>query len=303
MNNIEAIYDRAVITEKPEPDEARLHFYDKGQNRYISIPKEDVSHKEQQLLSHFFVLIEREQGISQSSDVEQAWWDFLMNGTECPAVKSERVRFLYVKLSENDRSGFFEAVDTFFDHALLVVWTREKECILIEEETDYPIGKEDIQTFLDVLAGDFYIAGRLFAGRFSNAGDSLRAVYENESEAARKAVLLIPEHRVATIEMVVPHLLVAQSGKELSRFFAWELELFREDDDLRNTLQRFVQNHLNVSQTAKQLHLHRNSLQYRIDKFIDRTGIDVRSYEGALLVYMICLMSTKKIVDDVRSDR
>ncbi|OES46686.1 PucR family transcriptional regulator [Domibacillus iocasae] len=294
MNNIEAIYERAVITEKPEPDEKRLHYYDKGQNRYISIPKEDVSDKEQQLLSHFFVLIEREQGMSQLSAVEQAWWDFLMHGTECPAVKSERVRFLYVKLSENDRSGFFEAVDTYFDHTLLVVWTREKECILIEEETDYPIGKEDAQTFLDVLAGDFYIAGRLFAGRFSNAADSLRAVYENETEAARKAALFIPEQRVTTIEMVVPHLFLAQSGEELSRFFTGEQELFNKDDDLRNTLQLFIQNNLNVSQTAKQLHLHRNSLQYRIDKFIDRTGIDVRSYEGALIVYMICLMSSKK---------
>ncbi|WP_046178289.1 PucR family transcriptional regulator [Domibacillus tundrae] len=294
MNNIEEIYERAVITERPGADESRHHYYDKGQNRYISIPKEDVTNKEQQLLSHFFMPIEREQRQSQLSAREQAWWDFLLNGAECPAVKEERVRFLYVKLSENDRSGFFEAVDTFFDHALLVVWTGEKDCILIEEESDYPIQKEDAQTFLDVLAGDFYMAGRLFAGRFSTAKDSLKTVYENEMEAARKAALFIPGQKVTTIEMVVPHLFLSQCGEELGRFFAGEQELFHEDDDLRNTLQLFIQNHLNVSQTAKQLHLHRNSLQYRIDKFIDRTGIDVRSYEGALLIYMICLMSTKK---------
>ncbi|MXV42460.1 PucR family transcriptional regulator, partial [Bacillus subtilis] len=37
--------------------------------------------------------------------------------------------------------------------------------------------------------------------------------------------------------------------------------------------------------------LHRNSLQYRIDKFIERSGIDIKSYKGALLAYFICLQN------------
>ncbi|WP_046174297.1 PucR family transcriptional regulator [Domibacillus indicus] len=294
MKSIEKIYTRALMTEKLVPDKTRFHFFDKGKNRYISIPKQDVTEKEQQLLSHFFIPVEQEQGISQLSSLGQMWWDFLMGQAGCPAVKAERVRFLYVKLSENDQSSFFEAVDTFFDHAILTVWMGERECILIEEESDYPIGKEEAQTFLDVLAADFYIAGRLFIGRFAPATEPLRSLYEREKEAARKAELFIPEQRVTTIEMVIPHLFLAENGPELSDLFAEEKELFEADDDLRNTLQLFIQNHLNVSQTAKQLHLHRNSLQYRIDRFIDRTGIDVRSYEGALLVYMICLMSVQK---------
>ncbi|WP_050180008.1 PucR family transcriptional regulator [Domibacillus robiginosus] len=294
MQNIEMIYERAIVTEQPEADKSRLHYYDKGRNRYISIPKEDVSGREEQLLSHFFVPISQDGEASQSSSLEQAWWAFLIKDGECPAAGAQRIRFLYMKLTEHDRDGFLKAVDTFFDHALLVVWTGDRECILIEEASDYPIQKEDGQTFLDVLAGDFYIAGRLFIGRFGQAADSLRDTYKRETEAARKAALFIPEQRVTTIEMVVPHLFLAGSRAELSSLFAEEQEWFEADEDLRNTLQLLIQNHLNVSQTAKQLHLHRNSLQYRIDKFVDRTGIDVRSYEGAMLVYMICLMSAQK---------
>ncbi|GLC88948.1 PucR family transcriptional regulator [Lysinibacillus piscis] len=294
MNQIEAIYPKAIMTEQPLSDDTKLHYYDKSHNRYIAIPKEDITEKEAQLLAHFYVLMEQEKQTNQYAPLAQAWWDFLFGEGECPEAKTERVRFLYVQLSANDQSGFLEAVDTFFDYKLLVVWIGEKECLLIEEESDYPVQEEDVRIFLDVLAGDFYITGRLFLGRFSTVQLSLKAMYHNELEAARKAVLFMPEQRVMRIEMLIPQLLVVQSGGELSRLFANELALFQEDYDLRNMLQLLIQNHLNVSQTAKQLHLHRNSLQYRLDKFIHRTGIDIRSYEGAFVVYMLCLLSGKR---------
>lgn len=294
MKHMQTIYERASISSTLEPNEHYFQYYDQEQNKYISIPKEDVSEKEQQLLAHFYVPVEQEGGVDQLSEPEQAWKDFLRKEAPCPTVKADRVRFIHVELSEDNRPFFYEAVDTFFDHALLVVWMNERKCILIEEKSDYEIKKEDAQTFLDVLAGDFYLTGRLFIGRFTEASEELRAVYSREAEMARKAVSWIPEQRVTTVEMVIPHLFLAESRTELSKWFASEKALFEADDDLRKTLQLFIQNNLNASQTAKQLHLHRNSLQYRIDRFADRTGIDVRSYEGALLVYMICLMSTKK---------
>ncbi len=294
MKSMQEIYKRAFVSSTLEQKENYVHYYDQTQNKYISIPKEDVSEKEQQLLSHFYVPVEREKEMTQLSLAEQAWRDFFIKGTDCPEVKASRVRFIYVTLSENDHAGFFEAADTFFDHAILVVWMAEKECLLIEQESDYPIQKKDALTFLDVLAGDFYITGRLFMGRFTEAVDELRDVYKKEKELARKAALFIPEHRATTVEMVVPHLFLAESGPELEKLFAEEKKLFEEDEDLRKTMQLFIENNLNASQTAKQLHLHRNSLQYRIDKFVDRTGIDVRAYEGGLLVYMICLMSSQK---------
>jgi DNA-binding PucR family transcriptional regulator len=54
-------------------------------------------------------------------------------------------------------------------------------------------------------------------------------------------------------------------------------------------LETFVQCNLNISETAKELYMHRNSLQYRLDRFLEKTGIDVRQFQHAMPVYLAML--------------
>ncbi len=44
---------------------------------------------------------------------------------------------------------------------------------------------------------------------------------------------------------------------------------------------------LNVSEAAKRLHIHRNTMLYRIDSIQEKTGIEVRFFEGAALFHML----------------
>lgn len=69
--------------------------------------------------------------------------------------------------------------------------------------------------------------------------------------------------------------------------------LFQKEPELKHTIQTFIEHNSNMSLTSKKLHLHRNSLQYRIDKFAERSGIDIKTYQGALLAYFICLQYEK----------
>lgn len=95
-----------------------------------------------------------------------------------------------------------------------------------------------------------------------------------------------------TFEMIFPFLLLETEKDKLETLLSEEAELlFGSEAELRKTIKLFIENNSNVTLTAKTLHLHRNSLQYRIDKFIERSGIDIKSYKGALLAYFICLQN------------
>ena len=61
------------------------------------------------------------------------------------------------------------------------------------------------------------------------------------------------------------------------------------DDETLTTINKFFDNNLNVSETSRQLFVHRNTLVYRIEKIQKTTGLDLRNFDDAL-TFKIALM-------------
>jgi sugar diacid utilization regulator len=62
------------------------------------------------------------------------------------------------------------------------------------------------------------------------------------------------------------------------------------DSETMTTLEHFFRIDCNVSETAKKLYIHRNTLLYRLDKFKQETGLDVRTFNDAVLVKIALLL-------------
>ena len=87
--------------------------------------------------------------------------------------------------------------------------------------------------------------------------------------------------------------LIYQLPTNLCRLFIEEIfgeNLLSDfDDETLHTISKFFDNNLNVSETSRQLYVHRNTLVYRIEKIQKSTGLDLRSFEDAL-TFKIALM-------------
>ena len=64
------------------------------------------------------------------------------------------------------------------------------------------------------------------------------------------------------------------------------------DEETLSTINKFFENSLNVSETSRQLFIHRNTLVYRLDKLQKSTGLDLRVFEDAI-TFKIALMVVK----------
>lgn len=65
-------------------------------------------------------------------------------------------------------------------------------------------------------------------------------------------------------------------------------EIFKEetldsiDEETLITIRTFFENNLNLSETSRQLYVHRNTLVYRFEKLQKKFGLDIRTFEDAL---------------------
>ena len=64
------------------------------------------------------------------------------------------------------------------------------------------------------------------------------------------------------------------------------------DEETLTTINKFFENNLNVSETSRQLFIHRNTLVYRLDKIQKNTNLDLRNFEDAI-AFKIALMVVK----------
>ena len=64
-----------------------------------------------------------------------------------------------------------------------------------------------------------------------------------------------------------------------------------KDEDLASTAEEFLGNDLNVSETSRNLYMHRNTLMYRLDKLERMTGLNLRKFSDAVTFRVITILN------------
>ena len=81
-------------------------------------------------------------------------------------------------------------------------------------------------------------------------------------------------------------------------------EVFKKnpmDEDTLETINRFFENNLNVSETSRKLYVHRNTLVYRLEKIKKITGLDLREFDHAI-VFKVAMM-VKQYLDSLNTSK
>lgn len=62
------------------------------------------------------------------------------------------------------------------------------------------------------------------------------------------------------------------------------------NDEMLHTIETFFDNNLNLSETARKLYIHRNTLVYRLEKVQRMVGLDLRSFDDAVTFKLMMLL-------------
>lgn len=64
------------------------------------------------------------------------------------------------------------------------------------------------------------------------------------------------------------------------------------DEELMDTAEEFMKNSLNISETSRNMYIHRNTLIYRLDKIEKETGLNLRVFSDAITFRLINILNT-----------
>lgn len=189
-------------------------------------------------------------------------------------------------------------VESSMDACLMI---NDKQFALIRDLSRTP----DAQNYLpqtapfvaDTLSAEAMVRFRISYSSIARSFYDLPRVYREASLAMEAGKLVYPERQIYAYHTLGIGKLIHQLPLPLCESFAHDIfgeTIPQLDEELLSTVNRFFKNSLNVSETARQLFLHRNTLVYRLERVQKLTGLDIRNFEDAL-TFRIAWMAASRI--------
>ncbi|MFD2042789.1 PucR family transcriptional regulator [Ornithinibacillus salinisoli] len=290
IEQLKKIFPSIIITTNIEQNlDMQYEWYLSKTKELIGIHKSELTNKEKKLLATF--LHPYSITFPLPTEKEKIWEDRIHQKNHSKLEENIRYRFVYFSIANNqiDPKSFKEAINELFHAQVSVIWDNQREGIIIEETTsdrDEEISYEEI---IDILMSDLYVKINVLVGPFQEDLYHINDHYHNILKSARVSFTYTDRNVISYVE-AIPHILINQVDVAFKReISATVLKEFATDQDIIQTIEVFLESNLNISVAAKKLYMHRNSLQYRLDKFYESTGIDVRDFHQALPVYLALL--------------
>ncbi len=82
----------------------------------------------------------------------------------------------------------------------------------------------------------------------------------------------------------------------IKEVFGEEIPDILDDEEAMSTINKFFENNLNISETARQLYVHRNTLVYRLERIEKAIGLDIRTFDDAM-TFRIAVMVIAHLKD------
>ncbi len=215
-------------------------------------------------------------------------------------MKARRVVYIIETSREKDNEAL-ETVRGLYagGNKDFITAVDEKNIILVKELAEnetYRDLEKTAQVIVDMLNTEAMTRVHVAFGTIINSLKEVSQSYKEAKMAMDVGKIFYSDRRVMAYSNLGIGRLIYQLPLPLCNMFI--SEIFGDntpdqfDEETLTTINKFFENNLNVSETSRQLYIHRNTLVYRLDKLQKSTGLDLRVFEDAI-TFQIALMVVK----------
>ncbi|MCQ2520892.1 MAG: helix-turn-helix domain-containing protein [Lachnospiraceae bacterium] len=139
---------------------------------------------------------------------------------------------------------------------------------------------------LAMLNMELFADVRIAYGMSVSLTKMLHQSYKAAYMAMEVAKIFYEDRRIASYSRLGIGRLIYELPQDLCALFLKEIfgenRLCNLDEEEQSLIERFFANNLNISETARDLFMHRNTLTFRLEKLQKHTGLDIRKFEDAM---------------------
>ena len=239
--------------------------------------------------------------------------DVILRSDEAQGDRSENAVFINAvdakQEASHNKSVLQEKINKF-DTTFNIYKTTEHEpsnVVLVKDVED--IDQAKLQEKLSSIAGslvDNLLAEAMIKVRvgYGNPTDVLPKIAESYQEAkmalevgrlfyVEKEIMAYDRLGIGRLIYQLPMSLCEMFIREV---FGDEVPQILDDEEAMSTISKFFENNLNISETARQLYVHRNTLVYRLERIEKAIGLDIRTFDDAM-IFKIATMVLAHIKD------
>ncbi|WP_245833056.1 PucR family transcriptional regulator [Oceanobacillus timonensis] len=289
LQRLKKLYPSLIELSKIQPHIDPDFYWYQFENKIIGIDKKELTEKDGMLLSTFLTPYHVE--LPDKTPKEKEWETRIQNRKDQNLGRNGRYRFIFFQIEKGqvDASIFKKTLQAFFKDNVSILWNHPNQGFIIEDGNSFL--EEDISYhhIADTFMSELYVKITFLIGPYLENDKDLA---DYTDQLLQMATMSIPKIDRAVMDYTEAYPLCLIGNllpKQQHQLSEWILKEFRTDTEALETMHMFIHCNLNVSETAKKLYIHRNSLQYRLDKFYESTGIDMKQFDKAFTVYLAIL--------------
>jgi carbohydrate diacid regulator len=214
-------------------------------------------------------------------------------------IEPQERRIVYIIETRHEKdNAAMEVVRNMFadEEGNFITEVDEKSIILVQgirENTGYEDIVDTAKEIQDTLNTEAMTDVRVACGTIVTEIAQVSRSYKEARMALNVGKIFYTAKRIHMYNTLGIGRLIYQLPENLCRLFIREVFTKQQpdsfDEETITTINMFFDNNLNVSETARQLFVHRNTLVYRLEKLYKATGLDIRVFDDAL-TFKIALM-------------
>lgn len=211
---------------------------------------------------------------------------------------AKRVVFI-IEVSGKKEGEVVETVKNLFAATArdFVTEVDEKSVILVKDVRDIS-SEEELAKLAEMLVDNLQMEAmvkvRVGYGNQVELLQDIARSYQEARMALEVGRIFYAESQTVSYSKLGIGRLIYQIPSSLCEMFLKEVFGDHIPDDLdeetTTTINKFFENNLNISETARQLYVHRNTLVYRLERIEKALGLDIRTFEDAMLFKIALLV-------------